>query len=139
MKTIRINRTFQNDKQTLGVCTVFDEQNRAIFSGLSLERGWLDNKSNISCVPTGRYPLIYEFSPRFNKELWELKNVPNRNECKFHTANYWHQLNGCIALGSRLIDIDNDGYYDVANSGNTLLSFHIALRGETRAEIIICN
>lgn len=137
MKTITINRTFQNDKQSLGVCTVFDEVNRPIFSGLSLERGWLDNQKNISCVPKGRYTVVYEYSDAFSRELWELKNVPNRAECKFHVANYWHQLKGCISLGSRLIDIDKDGYYDVASSGNTMLSFHIALRGETKAELII--
>lgn len=139
MKTIKIKRTFQNDKQTLGVCTVFDEHNRAIFSGLSLERGWLDNTRNISCVPTGTYMVTLEYSNKFKKELWELKNVPNRNETKFHSANYWYQLNGCIALGSRLIDIDRDGYYDIASSNNTMISFHKALKGETRAELIICN
>ena len=102
-----------------------------------MERGWLDNLRNISCVPKGHYTLIYEYSPKFDRELWELKNVPNRAECKFHAANYWHQLNGCISLGSRLIDIDNDGFYDIASSGNTMLSFHVALRGETRAKLII--
>ena len=137
MKTIKIKRTYQNTKQSLGVCSIFDEQNKPIFSGLSLERGWLGNTRNISCVPRGRYTLVLEYSPRFQKELWELKNVPNRAECKFHTANYWHQLNGCISLGSRLMDIDKDGYYDVVNSGNTMLSFHIALKNETRAELII--
>ena len=137
MKTIKIKRTFQNDRQSLGVCTVFDEQNRAVFSGLSMERGWLDNLKNISCVPKGHYTLVLEYSPKFDRELWELKNVPNRAECKFHAANYWHQLNGCISLGSRLIDIDKDGFYDIANSGNTMLSFHVVLRGETRAKLII--
>lgn len=137
MKTIKITRTFQNDKQTLGVCTIYDEQNRAIFSGLSLERGWLDNKKNISCVPKGSYDVVLEYSNAFKKELWELKKVPNRTECKFHAANFWHQLKGCISLGSRLVDIDKDGYYDVTSSGNTMLSFHIALRGETEAKLII--
>ena len=137
MKTIKIKRTFQNSKQSLGVCSIFDEENRAIFSGLSLERGWLDNSRRVSCVPKGRYTLILEYSEKYGRELWELKNVPNRSECKFHAANYWHQLQGCISLGSRLMDIDNDGYYDVTSSGNTMLSFHIALRGETRAELII--
>lgn len=137
MKTVRIKRTFQNDKQTLGFCTVFDEQNRCLFSGLSLERGWLDNNKNVSCVPKGRYILMLEYSPRFRRNLWELKNVPNRSECKFHSANYWYELNGCISLGTSLLHIDTDGFYDVSNSRNAILSFHRVLRDETRAEIII--
>ena len=137
MKTVKINRTFQNDKQTLGVCSVFDEINRPLFSAISLERGWLDNQRNISCVPKGTYTLVYEFSLRFGRNLWELKNVPNRAECKFHSANYWHQLNGCISLGNRVLDMDRDGYFDVANSGNSISAFHLSLKGETRAELII--
>jgi len=137
MKTVRLNRTFQNEKQSLGVCTVFDEFNRPVFSGLSLERGWLNNQSNISCVPKGTYTLVLEYSPAFDKFLWELKNVPNRTECKFHAANYWHQLKGCVALGSRLLDIDKDGYYDIASSTNTMISFHKALQGLTKVDLII--
>jgi len=137
MKTIKIKRSYQNDKQSLGVCSVFDEDNRPLFSGLSLERGWLDNLNNISCVPVGEYELKYEFSNSFNRELWELKGVPGRSECKFHAANYWHQLRGCISLGSRLMDIDKDGFHDVTSSGNTMLSFHLALKGETKAKLII--
>ena len=137
MKTIRINRTFQNDKQSLGVCSVFDEQNRPIFSSISLERGWLNNASNISCVPKGTYTVVYEYSDRFKKHLWELKGVPGRSECKFHSANYWHQLNGCIALGNRLQDIDKDGFYDISNSTNTISAFHLALKNETRVDLII--
>lgn len=135
--TIKITRTYQNDKQTIGVCSIFDIENKPVFSALSLERGWLNNQSNISCVPKGHYLVMLEYSQKFKKELWELKNVPNRSECKFHSANYWYQLNGCIALGSRLLDIDNDGYYDVANSNNTMISFHKALQDETRVDLII--
>jgi hypothetical protein len=135
--TIYIQRTYQNDKQTLGVCTIYDELNRPFFSGLSLERGWLDNQTNISCVPLGTYKVVLEYSNKFDKELWELKNVPNRSECKFHSANYWYDLNGCISLGSRLLDIDKDGYYDIANSTNTMLSFHKVLGSKRTVDLII--
>ena len=137
MKTIRINRTFQNNKQSLGICSIFDELNRPIFSAISLERGWLDNKSNISCVPKGTYTVVLEYSNHFKKELWELKGVPGRSECKFHEANYWYQLQGCIALGQRLLDLDSDGYYDISNSRPTMVSFHKALENERQVDLII--
>jgi hypothetical protein len=36
--------------------------------------------------------------------LYELQDVPGRSECKFHVANYPHQLEGCIGLGLVLGD-----------------------------------
>lgn len=139
MKTIKIVRDWQDANQTLGKCTVYDENNKPLFSAISLERGWRNNEKNVSCVPLGRYPLILEWSNRFKTELWELKNVPNRAECKFHSANYWYQLNGCIALGLKLKDLNADGYNDVTNSKNTMKAFHNALKGETRAELLITD
>lgn len=139
MKTVRIVRDWQDYNQTLGKCTVYNEIGKPIFSAISLERGWRNNQSNVSCVPLGTYPILLEWSPRFQQDLWELKNVPNRSECKFHASNYWFQLNGCIALGLKLKDINRDGYDDVTNSRNTMKAFHRALKGETRAELIITD
>ena len=102
-----------------------------------MERGWLDNQSNISCVPEGTYTLVWEYSPRFQTMLWELKDVPNRSECKFHAANYWKQLNGCIALGRSITDIDKDGFKDITSSKSTMNAFHNAMHGVQTAKLII--
>ena len=139
MKTIKIIRDWQDDNQTLGKCTVYDENNKPIFSSVSLELGWRGNQKNISCVPLGRYTVLLEYSNRFNKKLWELKNVPNRAECKFHSSNFWFELNGCIALGRSLYDINKDGYNDVTSSKSTINAFHKALGDDTRAELIISD
>ena len=137
MKTIKIFRHWQDDNQTIGNCTVYDERNKPLFSAISLERGWKNNQKNISCIPLGTYTTVLEWSPRFQTNLWELKNVPSRSECKFHASNYWFQLNGCIALGLKLKDINRDGYVDVTNSKNTMKAFHMALKGETRADLLV--
>jgi hypothetical protein len=121
----------------LGNCTVFDEIGKPLFTSLSLERGWRDNQSNVSCIPKGEYEVKLEFSNRFKKELWEIYGVPNRSECKFHAANYWYQLNGCIALGQTLADINNDGYNDITNSGMTMKKFHAAFGGDKKAKLIV--
>jgi hypothetical protein len=139
MKTIKIIRDWQDSSQTLGKCTVYDEHNKPLFNSMSLERGWRDNESRVSCVPIGTYTVVLEYSNRFKKDLWELKNVDNRSECKFHSANYWFQLNGCIALGRSLADINNDGYQDVTSSKSTMKSFHKALKGETKVNLIITD
>ena len=137
MKTVVVNRDTVGDKQSLGVCYVFDEDGELLFRSESIERGWLDNKRMVSCVPEGKYPLKLEWSPRFRKNLWELYGVLNRSECKFHAANYARQLNGCIALGTHRKDIDQDGYNDITNSRNTMKKFHEAMGDDTEAIVII--
>ena len=126
---VEIYRYYQDKNQTSGVCIIFDKNGFPLFSAVSLERGWRNNHQNISCVPVGSYKLKLEYSDRFKTELWELKGVPNRSECKFHSSNHWHQLNGCISLGNRYKDIDKDGYKDVVNSVKTHQAFHEVLKG----------
>lgn len=105
---------------------------------IAIERGDRNNQRMVSRVPADIYPLVMEESEKFGRKLWELKEVPGRSECKIHSANYWHELNGCIAPGKSLKDMDWDGYYDLTNSGPTLNEFHRALKGieKTTIEII---
>lgn len=137
MKTIIVNRDWQDKNQTLGVCYVKDERGRIIFKSEAIERGWRDNQRRVSCIPSGEYPVKLEHSNRFRKKLYEIYEVPNRSECKFHAANYARQLNGCIALGQKRKDIDSDGYIDVTSSRNTMALFHKAMGGDTEAILIV--
>lgn len=111
MKTIIINRDFQDGKQTLGVCYIKDENGLIIFKSESIERGWMNNERGVSCILEGVYPVVFEYSHRFRRNLYEIKEVPGRSECEFHAANYARQLNGCVALGNKRLDIDHDGYH----------------------------
>lgn len=137
MKTIIVDRYWGDTNQSSGACMILNEEGIPEFTSLSLERGWVDNKRNVSCLPEGQYRVMYEWSEKFQRMLWEIKDTPGRSECKFHGANYWKQLNGCIALGLKLKDMDNDGYYDITSSGNTMKAFHQVLKNETEAILII--
>ena len=137
MYTVIIQRYWSDKAQSLGTMTLLDNELNPIFASISLERGWLDNKPNESSVPAGEYDCVLEYSPRFKKDLWELKNVPNRSECKFHASNYWSQLNGCIALGYTAENIGRDFRLDVTNSGDTMDAFHRLLRNEKQIKVII--
>lgn len=138
MKSIKIVRHWTDIKQCTSTFLVLDENCQPIFLQPCIERGWLNNQQNISCVVAGVYPLILEYSHKFDRLLWELKGVPNRSECKIHPANFWDQLNGCMAIGDGLSDIDGDGYYDVTNSVDTINEFHLLMGDitETTIEII---
>lgn len=134
---VEVIRDWSDENQTTGTCNVYDNNGRLVFSALSLERGDRNNQRNVSRIPSGQYPLVLEWSNRFKTMLWEIKDVPNRSECKFHSANYWYQLNGCIALGLDLKDINNDGYRDVTSSRLTMKRFHKAMGSLKTATLIV--
>jgi len=75
-------------------------------SFFSLERPWLDNKPNISCIPPGIYTCSMSWSPRFGRPLYLVGPVPGRAGIRIHPANLASQLQGCIALGEKI------GYMD---------------------------
>ena len=138
--TVLITRHKITDNYSLGKAYIKDTETCELsYLACSLERGWRDNKSNISCIPEGIYELKLEWSPKFKKELWEIYGVEGRSECKFHAANFWRQLNGCIALGNKHIDIDGDGDTDVTSSKNTMKLLHKALEGQRISQVEIKN
>ncbi|TSE05262.1 DUF5675 family protein [Aquimarina algiphila] len=138
-KRVILLRHWSDGNQTTGSLLVVNEEGQPIFGSLCIERGDRNNKKNVSRIPSGTYPLVLEYSPKFEMNLWEIKNVPNRSECKIHSANFWDQLNGCIAPGINLTDIDKDGYYDVTYSSNTTKMFHKALKNLKETTITIID
>jgi len=139
MKVVIIERFKITSNYSLGHCYVEHSPDNIEYIGVSLERGWRNNEKNISCVPEGKYDLKLEWSPRFKKDLWELYGVPNRSEIKFHVANYWKELNGCIALGMKHKDINGDGDPDITSSRITMNNFHNIMSGMSQAKVIIRN
>lgn len=134
---IKITRYTQDYNQTMGVCTILGDNDTPMFTSLSLERGWRENQGSVSCIPRGIYEVVLEYSPKFKMDLWEIKDVENRSECKFHSANFWTDLNGCIALGLRVAELNNDSYYDITNSKDTMRAFHKTLEGHYKATLNI--
>lgn len=134
---VDIYRFYADKNQTSGVAIVTNDDGFPLFTALSLERGDNGNKKNESAIPAGTYKMVFEYSPKFDCNLWEIKGVEGRSECKFHPANYWHQINGCIALGLTYSDINKDGYKDVTNSKDMINEFHKVLEGQTEIELNI--
>ena len=119
--TLNIIRFFENKKQTDGIILAIEGSSKIVFSCLSLELPWKDNKNNISRIPEGIYDGELHESPTFGLCVW-IKSVPQRSEILIHVANYFHDLRGCIAPGLIRKDIDGDGELDVNSSGSTMKS-----------------
>jgi len=134
---VEIYRRHQNTTQTMGTCTILMENDVPTFASLSLEPGWNNNEVSKSCVPIGIYELVWEHSPKYKRMLWEIKGVPGRSEAKFHPLNYYYDSEGCVGLGVRPIDMNKDGHLDITSSRDTIEDFHAALKGHTKALLII--
>jgi len=95
----------------------------------TLERPWLSNKPQVSCIPTGIYDVIVAQSPRFGRELPRILNVPSRSGVLIHRGNYVTDSTGCILVG------ENKAKGAVLNSAKwekelTIQMKLAALRGE---------
>lgn len=77
---------------------------------VTLERPWLDNKKQISCIPEGTYSVITFQSPS-KGDVWLIQNVLDRDMIEIHACNYVEQLLGCIGVGNSLKE--NIPYRDV--------------------------
>lgn len=122
MKSVQVTRFYGNEKQMLGVISVI-ENGKLIWFAKTLELAWKNNEPKISCIPEGVYNCKFTYSPAFNKFLYEIISVPNRAGIRIHSANYYKQLLGCVALGNSLKDLNMDGEMDTIHSGNTVLDF----------------
>lgn len=113
------------------------QNSRILVSAATMEREWADNKTMVSCVPPGIYPISQGWSPRFKETLWSIDRVPGRSRIWIHVANYHFQLNGCVAPGDMHIDINKDGHPDVRSSRITLDRIHKAMEGVKKSIIMI--
>ncbi len=63
----------------------------------TIELPWLENKSQVSCIPEGRYELVKRFSVKYKHHLL-VKAVAKRSYILIHPANdAKKELKGCIA------------------------------------------
>lgn len=124
MKTAILTREKSGSKETLGELNCINGNNRLTLKTLELPD--LNNQKNISCIPKGIYKCSWTKGNIFKNGTYEVMNVKGRSGIRLHIANYYKQIQGCIALGMTLADINKDGQMDTVNSTiafNTLNSF----------------
>ena len=69
----------------------------------TVEKPWVNNQKNISCIPEGNYTANRYLSPTKGRgEVWQLNNVPNRTHIQIHRGNTEKDVIGCIAVGTDL-------------------------------------
>lgn len=134
MNRLSLIRADHQPKQTLGTLFVLDENDNILFECFTLELPWKNNSRRVSCIPDGTYRVVPRWSQKYGQHL-HILDVPGRDLILIHEANFVRQLQGCIAVGSSLMDIDGDGLTDVTHSINTKMKLNQFIRQETTIEI----
>ena len=99
----------------------------------TVERPWLDNQRNISCIPEGVYDMIRVNSPKFGEDTWEIANVPSRTHILIHAGNMAANVEGCVAIASGVFP----ALTGVSNSKAALRRFHELTDGLETEQIIV--
>lgn len=65
----------------------------------TIERPWLDNAHDVSCIPEGTYQCDPHTKSNNGQDCWILDNVPDRSGVLIHTGNTDQDSEGCIIIG----------------------------------------
>ncbi len=101
---------------------------------LTVERPWLQNRRNVSCIPPGRYVCRRTLSPRFG-ETFEVTGVPGRSHILFHKGNTAADSSGCIVVGERFGELG--GTPAVLSSARAFGAFMGRLGGRDEFTLLI--
>ena len=115
--------TFSVDSVTIG--KLYDGKELICHT---VERPWLNNARNESCIPAGEYVVKLTNSPRFGV-TYEAKDVPSRTHILFHKGNSIDDSLGCI-LPVSTIDVFK-GKIGGLSSGRAYTQMMNHLNGES--------
>ena len=112
------------------------------FRAFTVERPWLDNKAQVSCIPDGEYQLQWYDSPKFGPTWAVIGDTVSlfpepgkaRASVLIHPANTMDDLMGCIGLGSTLGTVN--GKWGVLNSRGTVETFRSITKGKNLTLVI---
>ena len=116
MKVV-LQRVTPQSQSMNGTFGVWLNDNKPLF--VTLELPWRDNQKDISCIPSGTYHTTKVFSNHFQRYVYTLMNVPNRDAVEIHIGNTVKDIRGCVVLGMNYSMTD----YAIVNSTIAFNSF----------------
>ncbi len=133
MTSFTLHRVTQTDQVTLG--RIEDDERRQVC--VTLELPWRDNAHNLSCVPPGQYVAYRRWSPKRDCEVFQLKDVPGRDNIELHVGNFPGDTDGCILLGSNYGRGDASAM--ITGSRSAFNAFMALVAGENQFTLTILN
>lgn len=111
---VKITRGHKSSSVTMGMLKIDGLEHKPIYT---LELPWKENKSDVSCIPEGRY-LCKPYSSEKYKDVYEITGVKDRSKILLHQGNTVDDIKGCIICGNTAGYLN--GKEAVLNSENTL-------------------
>lgn len=68
-------------------------------SGVPIEQWKIHGRT---AIPQGRYQILMEFSPKFNRFMPHLQDVPGFSAIMIHPLNFPNETEGCIGVGQSM-------------------------------------
>lgn len=104
---ITLIRKYFNEHSTIGelfidnkfFCHVLEDQDRGLDSSMPLEELKKLKVKSQTAIPTGKYEIIINYSPRFKQEMPLLLNVPAYSGIRIHVGNKDTDTDGCLLTG----------------------------------------
>ncbi len=115
---VKLLRVVTSSKGTYGVLAIEDSP-----ICVTLELPWKENKTDISCIPKGKYTVTKYSSPKYTN-VWKVLDVPNREDILMHCGNYMEDTHGCILVGTSFGDNMIVSSKEAMNKLNTLMGMN---------------
>lgn len=105
LKLIRDVKTKQSTTGKLYVndkfeCFMLEDRDRGLKSDMPLEQIMKIKIKHETCIPSGRYQVIIDFSNRFQKLMPLVCKVPGYEGIRIHPGNYASNTSGCLLPGT---------------------------------------
>ncbi len=137
---VEIKRNPKQDVETQGKLLVLNESQAVLFNCDTLELANRNNAAHVSCIPCGVY--ICQKVAATKKIPYAhilVTNVHNRSGICIHIGNFAAgskiDIEGCIIVGDKYLDINKDGIDDITNSRTTFLKLMSILPTEFKLTI----
>ena len=94
---IKVIRKEFTDKSTIGELHIND-----VFECYTLEDRYRPDGTKVpheTCIPMGTYPVVIDFSNRFQRKMPHILNVPKFDGIRIHSGNKADDTEGCILVG----------------------------------------
>ena len=86
-----------------------------------------------TAIPVGRYRMTKTWSPKYQRMMWLLLDVPNYAGVRCHSGNFPKDTEGCLLFG------ETKGINAVYNSRKTVKKFEELMDSEGITEIQIID
>lgn len=136
---IKVIRFYKGKDYTIGrmlidgkyVCDVLEDKDRNLYDSMSVEEIKKKKIYGQTAIPTGKYKVVLDYSPKFKKILPHILNVKGFEGIRIHSGNDKEDTFGCLLVGY------NRQKGKVLNSRNALAQVLSLMRHQEDITLII--